>query len=431
MTTRRKGAILPTVGSGAATGSATAHLISRSRTAMPLALRVARLFCVLGVAVLLSSCASQPAQRVLSNTAPVGAYLPNGAHPTDPSHVDPRIAGVGLIGAMEVLNQRPITILELSGGGQYGAFGAGVLNGWAQTGQRPQFDLVTGISTGALLATHAFLGTPADDAVLKEIYTSIHQRDIYRGSLLGGLLGGPALNKTNPMWALIEKIITPEVIERVAAQSDNNRRLIVAATNLDYKRVWVFSLSEIAKEGGLEALTLYRKVLYAAASPPVVFPPVEIDGHLFGDAAVRENLLLVGLIGGGAPARRSHAQAGQVYVIVNGRATTPPEAVPYNLSRIAGNAFDAILSGRMETTLVLAYAGARLHGYGFNMIAIPEDFPISGRSLAFDQAEMRRVFEEGTRLGRQTDAWQHRPPASDQLGPWAIDFFDRLGYLAQ
>jgi hypothetical protein len=383
------------------------------------------LFCALVATLALVACAA-PKERTLSHRAPVGAFLPTGATPTDPDRVDPRVRRWGVIGAMEELMGRPIRVLELSGGGQYGAFGAGFLNGWTHSGNRPQFDLVTGISTGALLATHAFLGTPADDAVLREIYTGIDRQDIYRGSVLGGLFGGPALNRTDPMAKLIEKTITPDILERVAAEWDKNRRLFVAATNLDYKQVWVFSLSKIAKQGGPEALALYRKVLHAAASPPVVFPPVEIDGHLFGDAAVRENLLLMGMLGLGEPRRFRGGEQGQVYVIVNGKADTPPEAVPYALGPIAGDALNAILSGRMDTTLVLAYAGARLHGYGFDMVALPDDVPISGKPLAFDQAEMRRVFNAGERLGRSAEPWLHRPPASDQLGPWLIKFFDQL-----
>jgi hypothetical protein len=357
--------------------------------------RLVPLLCAVVAAVLLGACAATPKQRALSHTAPVGAFLTTGASPTDPGRIDPRIERWGVVGALEELNGRTFKILELSGGGQYGAFGAGFLNGWTQSGTRPEFDLVTGISTGALLATHAFLGTPADDAVLKQIYTGIDRSYIYRGNLIGGLLGGPALNRTNPMWALIKKTITPEVVERVAAEWDKNRRLIVAATNLDYKRIWVFSLSKIAKQGGPEALDLFRKVLYAAASPPVVFPPVEIDGHLFGDAAVRENLLLMGLLGGGAPRRFRTGEQGQVYVIVNGQVATRPEALPEALAPIAGDALNAILNGRMGTTLVLAYAGARLQGYGFNMVAIPDNVHTSGKPLAFDRAEMRRVFAAG------------------------------------
>ena len=101
------------------------------------------------------------------------------------------------------------------------------------------------------------------------------------------------------MERLIARTIAPETLERVAAEFDRGRRLFVAATNLEHNLVWVFSMGEIAKRGGAEGLDLYRKVLRAAASPPILFPPVEIAGHLFADAAVRENLLFMGLLGSG------------------------------------------------------------------------------------------------------------------------------------
>lgn len=380
------------------------------------------------LATLLAGCSTPP--RTLSHEAPLGAFLTTGAKPTDPDRVDPRIVRSGLIGAMERLAGRRLKILELSGGGQYGAFGAGFLNGWTARGDRPRFDLVTGISTGALLATHAFLGTPADDLVLKRLYTEIDRRDIYRERVLGAAFGGPALNDTDPMARLIDEVITPRVLERVAAEFDNNRRLFVAATNLDYKQVWVFSLGLIAKQGGPQALELYRKVLHAAASVPIVFPPVEIDGHLFGDAAVLENLLVMGLLGSSRDVHPRGGGRGEVYVIVDGTITMPPKAVPDAIGPIAEDTVDLILGARMATTLVLSYAGARVHGYGFNMAAIPPDVPISGDALAFDRGEMRRVFEAGYRLAKGPEPWQHRPPASDQLGPWAIRLFDHIDRAA-
>jgi len=384
---------------------------------------------VLAFALLLVACAT-PEKRELSRKAPVGAFLSNGGHPTDPNDIDPRLARWGLIGAMERELGQQIQVLELSGGGQYGAFGAGFLNGWSATGTRPQFDLVTGISTGALLATHAFLGTPADDEVLKEIYTGIDKQNIYSGAVLNALFGGPALNRTDPMAELIERAITPEVLERVAAEFDKNRRLFVAATNLDYNQIWIFSLGLIAKQGGPDALDLYRKVLHAAASPPVVFPPVEIHGHLFADAAVRENLLLMGLYGSSRLEQQDQGGHGQIYVIVNGVARTPPKAVPNTLESIAGDAVNAILSGRMDTTLVLSYAGARIHDYGYNLVFLPAEVSISGNPLAFDREEMRQVFQAGYRLGGQPDPWLHRPPPSDQLGPWTLKLFDHLDQLS-
>jgi hypothetical protein len=382
------------------------------------------LLCATLGGLMLSACAIST--RELSAAEPVGAFLTTGARPLAPDRVDRGIARDGLVGYMERQLGRPLQIRELSGGGQYGAFGAGFLAGWSKSGQRPELDLVTGVSTGALLATHAFLGTPAGDKVLSQLYTRISRGDIYLPDYLGGLLGGPALHRTDPVERLIACTITPEVLARVAERHDLGRRLFVAATNLDHNQVWVFSLGEIAKRGGEEGLDLYRKVLRAAASPPVLFPPVEIAGHLFADAAVRENLLIMGLLGGGGAKGKVKGYRGEVYVIENGNAERPPNAVPFHLTGIAGHTVHAALTGRMHTTLELAYAGARLHDYGFNLVSIPREVAVSGKPLAFDPAEMRRVYEAGLRLGRSPDPWIHAPPESDQIGSWTLKLFDHL-----
>jgi len=188
----------------------------------------------------------------------------------------------------------PVNYLAVSGGGDNGAFGAGFLNGWRESGRRPQFDVVGGVSTGALLATHAFLGTPADDATLEEMYTKITSADIYTDRGILSLLSADSLRDTAPLRAMLAKYITAETLKRVAAAYDENRMLVVGTTNIDYGQTWVWNMTAIAKAGKLE---LYRDVLLASASFPIVFPPVEIDDHLFVDGAARSNLVVPGMGG--------------------------------------------------------------------------------------------------------------------------------------
>ena len=204
--------------------------------------------------------------------------------------------GENLVRQLERKNGRALNLLSLSGGGQNGAFGAGFLTGWRESGRRPELDIVGGVSTGALLATHALLGTPADDAKLEEMYTQINKNDIYRDRRVFSLLSADSLRDTAPLRALIAKHITAETLQRVANAHDDGRLLVVGTTNVDYGQTWVWNMSLIAKDGNLE---LYRKVLLASASFPIVFPPVEIDGHLFVDGAARSNLVVPGM--GGTP----------------------------------------------------------------------------------------------------------------------------------
>ena len=215
-------------------------------------------------------------------------------------------------------------MLSLSGGGQNGAFGAGFLIGWRESGRRPEFDIVGGVSTGALLATHALLGTPADDAQLEAMYTQITKKDIYREiGVFGLLFGADSLSDTAPLRALIAKHITAETLERVAAAYDDNRLLVVGTTNIDYGQTWIWNMSMIAKDGNLE---LYREVLLASASFPIVFPPVEIEGHLFVDGAARSNVVIAGMAGTERPKPPLYGP-GNMYLIDNGRLQEPSRSL--------------------------------------------------------------------------------------------------------
>ena len=167
--------------------------------------------------------------------------------------------------------------LALSGGGANGAFRAGFLNGWTKTGKRPVFKIVTGVSTGALMAPFAFLGTAYDDA-LREFYTTTDTRNIFRRlSILPQLVAGEALADTGPLQALIAQHVDETFLRNVADAHRSGRRLYVGTADLDAQRFIVWNLGLIAASGRPEAVELFRKVLLASASIPVAFPPVFFD----------------------------------------------------------------------------------------------------------------------------------------------------------
>src|SRR5574342_392868 len=158
------------------------------------------------MALLFLAACSSPPERGLSTNAPSYATLPNGYEPLNPTQPSPIYAevlatpGDNLVRYLERKRGHALNILSLSGGGQNGAFGAGVLVGWRESGRRPQFDVVGGVSTGALLATHALLGTPADDAVLEQMYTGVTKGDIYKDRGVFSLLAGAdSLADTAPL----------------------------------------------------------------------------------------------------------------------------------------------------------------------------------------------------------------------------------------
>ena len=379
------------------------------------------LFLAVLATLLLAGCASTP-HRVLSQQAPAYAALPNGYDPLNPSRISPLYAefaaGGNLIRQMERKRGRALNILSLSGGGQNGAFGAGLLSGWRESGQRPEFDLVGGVSTGALLATHALLGTPADDAQLEEMYTQISKKDVHKERGIFSLaFGADSLSDTAPLRALIEKFITAETLKRVAAASDDNRLLFVGTTNIDYGQTWVWNMSMIAKDGNL---ALYRQVLLASASFPIVFPPVEIDGHLFVDGAARSNVVIAGLGGTDRPTAPPYGP-GNVYLVDNGRLHSPPEALRRALGDVAATTISVMMDQSMLTAMTRSYFGARFLGYNFKMVAIADDVNIGKDPLAFDPKQMRAAFDSGRAIAKKPDHWLSLPPNTGDIPSWAFE----------
>lgn len=375
------------------------------------------------VLLLVAGCTSTP-QRILSDREPAYATLPNGFEPLNPTQPSAIYAdatsspGDTVVRYLERRRGHPLNILSLSGGGQNGAFGAGFLIGWRESGQRPEFDVVGGVSTGALLATHALLGMPADDATLEELYTGISKQDIYADlGIFGILSGSDSLKDTAPLRALIARYITAETLERVAAAYDDGRLLVVGTTNVDYAQTWVWNMSLIAKAGDLE---LYRKVLLASASFPIVFPPVEIEGHLFVDGAARSNVVVVGM-GGTARPKPPLYGPGNVYMIDNGRLNHPPEALRRALGDVAATTVSVMMDQMMQTALTRSYFGTQLLGYNFRLVAIPDEVEVGNDPLAFDPKQMRAAFDAGRSLARQPDPWSNAPPNLGDIPSWALE----------
>jgi len=369
--------------------------------------------------LLLAACASPP-ERTLSLHAPLYASLPNGYEPLDPTKPSSIYAAVtavpgdNVIRYLERKRGHALNVLSLSGGGQNGAFGAGFLIGWRESGRRPQFDVVGGVSTGALLATHAFLGTPADDATLEKMYTQITSADIYTDRSIFGLLSADSIKDTAPLRAMLVKYVTAETLKRVAAAYDENRMLFVGTTNIDYGQTWVWNMTLIAKAGKLE---LYRDVLLASASFPIVFPPVEIDGHLFVDGAARSNLVVPGMGGLQKPNPPLHGP-GNLYLIDNGKVTEPPQALVRALGKIAATAISVMMEQSMQTAVTRSYFGTKMLGYSFNMVGIPDDVNVGNDVLAFDPIQMRAAFDAGRALGAQDNPWQSTPTNSGDIPLW-------------
>ena len=318
--------------------------------------------------------------------------------------------------------QRGQKILALSGGGANGAYGAGLLVGWTEHGDRPTFDIVTGVSTGALAAPFAFLGPDWDDE-LRQAYTGGGANGLLSARTLAAFRN-PSLFSSRVLRALVDDNVTPELLRQIAIESAKGRKLLVATTNLDTEETVIWDMGVLAAQGDEAGLTLFKDVLVASASIPGVFPPVLIaglnkDGQVIEDMhvdggvntpflAVPEDLLLWT----NPAARRGD---GEIYVVVNGQIGRNEGVTPGRISGILTRTYDSMSKSSLRTALIATAAFAGRNGIAMSMTAVPDN--VSASSLKFDSASMQALFDLGRARSVAGEAWS---PVSASTQPIAL-----------
>ncbi|MCJ2048825.1 patatin-like phospholipase family protein [Methylobacterium sp. J-070] len=373
----------------------------------------------LGMAAQVAACGSVP--RV-PYTAQQAAFASVPGIPGARVYADASVETIAELAANPQRRTRGFTYLALSGGGGDGAYGAGVLNGWTASGRRPEFTLVSGVSTGALIAPFAFLG-PAYDPYLTEFYTSGVAGELVASPNLANVLFGSGLFGDGRLRDLIDRYVTADLLRAVAEEHAKGRRLLVVTTNLDAQRAVIWNMGAIAASGVPNARELFRDVLAASASIPAVFPPQFIDVSA-GDARFQEMhvdgsvvtpvftlpqslLLRDGRIRTGGKA--------DIFVVINGRLEPEFELAKNNTLSIVERSFTTASRARSRATLTATYALARNNGIGFNLTYIDENGPKASAAKGFDTAYMRELYEAGLEKGRTGTFWQHTVPAAPVL----------------
>jgi predicted acylesterase/phospholipase RssA len=306
------------------------------------------------------------------------------------------------------------SILALSGGGEHGAFGAGLLNGWSETGHRPNFSIVTGISTGALMAPFAFLGSAYDER-LKSLYTEMSMHRVLSGSPVMGLFG-EGLYSTRPLQRIIARQIDQNLLADIAAAHRQGRRLFVVTTNLDAQRPVLWNMGAIANSGRPGALELFRKVLLASASVPGLFDPVFIDaeanGHHFKEMHVDGGTALEVLaipLKLAAAGRLAHRAPGRLYIVINNNLDPTFLVTKPKTLTITARAFNTLVKSDIYDTILGSYLYAQKQGFQFNLAYIPNTFKVKSLEL-IDPQYMAALFESGRARGRRGGEWEHLPP---------------------
>lgn len=310
----------------------------------------------------------------------------------------------------KALPEKPGPWLTLSSGGSDGAFGAGLLNGLSASGKRPDYAVVIGVSTGALIAPFAFAG-PRYDTALRDAFTKITSADVFE---IGGT--PESFLDTWPLKDLIAKQVTPALIADVAAQYRAGRRLFIVTTNLDSERSMVWNMGAIAAHGGEQAIKLFRTVLLASSSIPGAFPPVFIDvesnGKHFSEMHVDGGVggqFFVAPAGLMAATSDYRLPATALYVLVDSGLQPDFDRVERTTAQILAQSVG--MAVKVDTRLMLdrAYLAAKRSGIGFNVASIPPSFnaPSNG---AFDPKYMKALYDLGYELGKSPTPFETVPP---------------------
>jgi hypothetical protein len=320
--------------------------------------------------------------------------------------------------------ERNLTYLALSGGGGDGAYGAGILNGWTKAGGRPQFTIVSGVSTGALIAPFAFLG-PAYDDTLRELYTGGLGATLVDSPNPIGALFGAGVFDNNRLRDLVRRFVTPDMVAQVAAEHAKGRRLLIVTTNLDAQRPVIWNMGEIAAAGTDESLRLFQDVMTASASVPGVFTPELITARANGryfqemhvDGGVTSNVFILPqdfLVRD--PRVLQKGSRARFFVILNGKIEPSFSVVDNRTAEIAGRAVTTMTQVQTVATLRATSAFARRNGIGFNLTYIGKEVP-DGGSLGFDTSYMRKIYDYGYQKALSREAWR-----SDLPRPGDADF---------
>jgi predicted patatin/cPLA2 family phospholipase len=307
----------------------------------------------------------------------------------------------------------PASYLAISGGGDNGAFGAGLLSGWSANGSRPEFKLVTGVSTGALIAPFAFLG-PAYDSELKSIYTSVSLADIATKRSILSIIYGDALADTTPLRNLVSKHITQRLLEAIAVEHHRGRMLLVATTNLDVRRAVVWNITKIAASKAPGALELVQKILVASAAIPGTFPPVMIDVEAKGKAYQEMH------VDGGTTGQvfvypaatelyKLFPRERSLYIIRNARLDPQWAQVDRRTLPIAFRAITTLIQYQGIADLYTLYSVCQRDNVDYNLAYIPPSFNAPHKE-DFDPEYMSALFAVGQGLAAMGHYWWYKQP---------------------
>jgi len=304
----------------------------------------------------------------------------------------------------------PVNILALSGGGVGAAFGAGALVGWTRSATRPDFQVVTGVSAGALIAPFAFLGPGWDDK-LADIFSGSRTQHLLQ-SHWTGVLFGASVYRGKPLFDLVDRYVTVDLLRAVAEEAAKGRLLMIATTDLDKEQTVIWNLGIIAAQGGESARRLFRDVIIASCSIPGLYPPVLIrvtqsgtlHDEMHVDGGTTSALFIAPELANLIPLDSARLEGANTFVIVNGPLGAPSQTTPLRTTSILERSIIATLHTSSLEGVELALALAQRAGMQLRITEIPNDYPYVG-PLDVEPARMKALYDFGMRCAQQQQLW--------------------------
>ena len=311
----------------------------------------------------------------------------------------------------------PIDFLAISGGGDKGSFAAGLITGWTESGSRPDFAVVTGISTGALIAPFAYVG-PEYDKTLKSVFRNIKPRDIFLNRKMTAALLDDAMKDSTPLWNLVGKYVNQKLLEKIAEKYSRGPSLFIATTNLDARLPVIWNMGEIAASKDPKALELFRKIVLASASIPGVFPPVmidvEVDGaqyqemHVDG-GAVAQVFLFPASLGSSLRERGLWVERKRTaYIIRNARLDPDWASVDRRTLSILGRSISSLIQTQGVADLYHIYLITKQDEMEYNLAYIGREFDVLHKE-DFNTKYMRALFDYAFEKAKNGYPWHKKP----------------------
>lgn len=310
-----------------------------------------------------------------------------------------------LAGCLAQRSRATLTELAISGGGSQGAWAAGFLRGWTERGDRPEFDIVTGVSTGAILGVFAFLG-PEYDSTLERSYTEVRKRDVMRErpSMLVPLYTSVA--SSQPLRERLERLVSPQVLARIAEEGARGRRLYIGTVDLDLGMFHTWDLTTLAAPRTPESNRRCIDVLMASTAVGVFYPPVFIEGSMHVDGGTRRHIFAVLPGPSASPASSESGDSGpgpRVYALVNARPQIRPRYVPNSIVDIGTRSVEVMADEALFGCLLRIERDAAAAGMAFRLASIPTNVcepPEAASILEFDPKLLRCLYDQGAADGR-------------------------------